>query len=109
MSELMEVVGLRMKAARESKRMSQKELAVMTGTYISNLSCYEKGKRTPSLELFVAIARVLGVSTNYLLGYEDEEGLLLDEGLRQTIHDLQALNPRDRKILSEIIRLYGCQ
>ena len=58
--------------------MSLKELADLTGVYISNLSCYENGKRTPSLELFVELARVLGVSTNYLLGGEDEEGLLLD-------------------------------
>ena len=107
MSELMEVIGQRMKAVRESRGMSLKELADLTGAYISNLSCYENGKRTPSLELFVELARVLGVSANHLLGGEDEEGLLLDEGLRQTILNLQALNPRDRTIVTEIIRLYG--
>ena len=107
MSELMEIVGQRMKSVRESRGMSLKDLADMSGAYISNLSCYEKGKRTPSLEMFVEIARLLGVSANYLLGGDDEEGLLLDEGLRKTILNLQSLNPRDRNIISEMIRLFS--
>ena len=103
----MEEVGQRIKSAREQRGMSLKNLAERAGAHLSNLSCYENGKRTPALDLFIKIAQVLGVSTDYLLGGEDEGGLLLNDELRETIVKLQALNPRDRMIVAEIIRLCG--
>lgn len=96
--------GSRVRDAREKRGLTLKELAERTGAHDSNLSCYEKGKRIPSLELFVRIATVLGVSFDYLLGSVEEEGVLFDEEVRSIVRDLQALNPRDREVVSGLIR-----
>lgn len=98
-------LGKRLREARERRDLSLKELAERTGAHVSNLSCYETGKRIPSLELFVRIATVLGVSADYLLGSVEEEGVLFDEEVRSIVMDLQALNPRDREAVSGLIRL----
>lgn len=102
---VMTCLGTRLRAARDSRGLSLKELAERTGAHMSNLSCYETGKRIPSLELFVKIATVLGVSADYLLGSVDEEGVLFDEEVRSIVRDLQALNPRDREAVSGLIKL----
>ena len=103
MTDLMSQVGPRLRLARERRGLSQKEVAEQTGAYISNLSCYESGKRTPPLELFVAIARVLGVSTDYLLGLGEEYSA--ERELREIVANLQQLPPRDRQLLAGVIRL----
>jgi transcriptional regulator with XRE-family HTH domain len=96
--------GSRLREARESRGLSLKELAERTEAHVSNMSCYETGKRIPSLELFVRIATVLGVSADYLLGSIEEEGVLFDEEVRSIMRDLQALSPRDREAVSGLIR-----
>jgi len=103
MSDLMSHVGPRLRLARERRGLSQKEVAEQAGAFISNLSCYEKGKRAPSLELFVAIARVLGVSTDYLLGSLEEYSA--EEEIREIVNNLQQLPPQDRQLLAAVIRL----
>jgi len=97
--------GQRLREIRESRGLSLKELAERTEAHVSNLSCYETGKRIPSLELFIRIATVLGVTADYLLGSVDEEGVLFDEEVRSIVRDLQALNPRDREAVSGLIRM----
>ena len=105
MLEIMECLGKRMREARERRGLSLKELAERTGAHISNLSCYETGKRIPSLELFFKIAMVLGVSADYLLGSVEEEGVLFDKDVRSIMKDLQGLKPRDREAVSGLIKL----
>ena len=104
MLEIMEGFGKRLREARERRGLSLKELAERAGAHVSNLSCYETGKRIPSLELFITIAGVLGVSADYLLGSATEEGMLFSEEVRSIMSDLQTLNPRDREAVSGLIR-----
>ena len=60
-------VGKRIQEMRQSKGMTQSELAQklgMTPKYISNIEC---GGKNPTLETFVAIANALEVDANALL------------------------------------------
>jgi len=106
MADLMEIIGKRLKLARENRGMSLRELAEAAGGYVPNMSSYEKGRRLPSLELFIRMACTLGVSVDFLLGGDNEEGVLLDEELRESLKKILSLAPRDRKMVLEIIDVF---
>lgn len=61
-----------LKKARESARISQKEIADRIGIAASTYSLYESGKRTPSTPVMQRIAEYLGISTDTLLGIEEK-------------------------------------
>lgn len=50
-------IGNRIRKLRESKGLSQKELAEKLGTSASSITMYECGKRIPRDELKITIAR----------------------------------------------------
>lgn len=58
----------RLRAARESRRLSQGALAERTGLQPSAVSHFETGTRKPSFENLRRLADALRVSTDYLLG-----------------------------------------
>ena len=57
---------------RNEKRWSQSKLAEKLGLSASHVANYEIGRRLPSLQILIDMARILGVSTDYLLGVENE-------------------------------------
>lgn len=59
---------------RVSLNMSQKELAERLGVTPTRFNYWEKGKREPDVHYIKALARELGVSGDYLLETESEEG-----------------------------------
>lgn len=63
--------GERLRTLRKEKGLSQQELANMIGASKSLISCYESGKRTPSLENVIAFMEIFGVSSDYLLGSDN--------------------------------------
>lgn len=64
---------MRIKEARLSKNLRQKELASIIGVAANTLSQYESGKREPDFATFQKIADALMVSTDYLLGRADQK------------------------------------
>lgn len=69
-----EIVGVpelagRLKAFREAANLSQQELAVAAGLSISIVSHLEQGRKTdPRISTLLALARVLAVPLQELLG-----------------------------------------
>uniref|UniRef100_UPI00405722F0 helix-turn-helix domain-containing protein n=1 Tax=Acetatifactor sp. TaxID=1872090 RepID=UPI00405722F0 len=63
-------LGERLYERRMLKKLSQKEVANIINVSASVVSNYEKGERTPSLEILMALARLYQCSTDYLLGFE---------------------------------------
>ena len=51
---------------RNEKRWSQSKLAEKLGLSASQVANYEMGRRLPSLQILIDMARILGVSTDYL-------------------------------------------
>ena len=105
MSDSLAELGNRLRKARESRGMTLRELAAATDGYIANLSSYEKGRRVPPLELFTNIARTLGVSADYLLGGTEEESLLIDDEVKESVRALVSLTPKSRALIAEIINV----
>jgi transcriptional regulator with XRE-family HTH domain len=63
-------LGQRLREARLKRGWSQWQLALRSGIAPTLLSQYERGVITPSTESVKKLARVLGVSADYLLGLE---------------------------------------
>ena len=61
------MLGARIAALRRGAGLSQAELAGQLQISASAMGMYEQGRREPSAQMLVALARVLGVSTDYLL------------------------------------------
>ncbi len=64
--------GERVAFWRKKKRMTQEELAFKVNLTKAAISNYENGHSTPSNETLVAIADVLDLDTDYLLGRTDK-------------------------------------
>lgn len=61
-----------LKAARERRNMSQKEVADSIGVAKSTYSLYESGNREPNVQTIKKIADILNVSADDLLGLNNE-------------------------------------
>lgn len=61
------MLGIRIALLRLQKGLSQAELGRQLGVSASAVGMYEQGRREPSLDLVVHLARVFGVTTDYLL------------------------------------------
>ena len=64
--------NLKLKSARAARDMSQKELAEAAGVTRQTINAIESGDYNPSIQLCVAICRILGKTLNDLF-WEDEE------------------------------------
>ena len=81
------MLGARIAALRRSAGWNQAELARRLQISPSAVGMYEQGRREPSADLLVAMARVLGVSVDYLLTGSpgEEESATLEAVLRDRI------------------------
>ena len=61
-------LGKRLRDLRLSKGLTQLQLGELVNVTRVSISCYENNKRTPNLETFLDLTRVLDVSADYLLG-----------------------------------------
>ena len=61
------MMGPRIAALRRERGLSQAELAAAIRVSPSALGMYEQGRREPSADTMVALARALDVSTDFLL------------------------------------------
>jgi len=63
--------GDRLKRLRIDMNLNQQSLADMIGVSKSLISCYENGKRNPSLENIISFMEIFGVTSDYLLGTDN--------------------------------------
>lgn len=84
----MERIGNRITKARKKLNLNQKELADKCGITEATLSRYENGLREPKSEIVVKMADVLNVTTDYLLGRNDNQQM--EKGL-----PIEFKNPSD--------------
>ncbi len=61
----------RLKELRNSKNISQMQLAVKTGLSQSAIAKWELGKTEPSASAIIVLAHFFNETTDYLLGLED--------------------------------------
>lgn len=86
-----------LKNLRAEKGLSQAQLAKRLGLSASIVAHYELGSRFPSLETLTDISRVMGVTTDFLLGLDDK---------RECWLDVSGLLPNEIKILEDLVESY---
>ena len=77
------MLNQRIREVRQTRGMSQVELAGLLGVTKQSVSNWENDNIQPSIEMLVKLAQTLAVSTDYLLGLDG----------RQTL-DVSGLSPR---------------
>ena len=102
--------GDRLKAARKSVGMTQKELAERCGIYEPNLSAYESGKAKPKIDNLIKISSTIGMNFCY-----DKDGELYfyplknDKKTEMTANEYQRLAARtiNRDLETEELLLHS--
>lgn len=70
--------GYRLRELRESKNMTQAQVARRLNLSKTTISGYENNIKTPSLDVLVKLSILYGVSADYILGLENRKLLLID-------------------------------
>lgn len=83
--------GNRLKQIREEKGLKREGVASKIGTSSAIIGRYERGERTPSIDIAKNIAEALEVSLDYLVG--DTSVLLKDKKMLYRLEVLQKVNP----------------
>ena len=86
-------IGDVIRTCRKKKGMTQEEMAACLGVTAPAVNKWEKGSTLPDVALLAPIARLLGITTDELLSFQDE---LTDEEINQYLVTLQKdLESRD--------------
>lgn len=92
--ELFPLAG-KIKQLREKSEMTQAELARELGLTRSSINAWEMGLSVPSTPFIVELAKLFGVSTDYLLGLDTTATLKVD-----------GLSERKVSILTELVACF---
>ena len=88
------MLGARIAALRREAGLSQAQLALRLGISPSAMGMYEQGRREPSMETVVAMAKVFRVTTDYLLTGQPAEQE--QEALQEML--LSRISSADRRL-----------
>ena len=98
-------LGDKIKIVRQQKKMSQNELAELSGVMQKNISRYEQDTSVPSATALKKIADALGVTADYLLGENEEEVLIQDKELLQKFKIIQSMNGDTKTVVTTFLDL----
>lgn len=93
----------RLRSVRERRGLSQSELAAKSGLQPSAISHFETGRRAPSFENLRALADALSVSTDYLLGRQ-EEPTTAGPVAEKMFRHLSRMSDADQALLEEFAK-----
>lgn len=65
------LLGPKLRAARKAKGLRQEDMANMIGVTRSNYTKYETDCASPPYDVLSTICRILEISPNYLLDYDE--------------------------------------
>ena len=71
--------GLRLKELRKKKKLSQSQVSARLNITKSSISAYENNIITPSNDIIVKLALLYGVTTDYLLGLDNNESIVISD------------------------------
>lgn len=97
-------VGMRIKAAREAKNLTQENLAAIVDLSPTHISVIERGMKTVRLDKFIAIANALDVSADFLL--VDVVTRSTESQVNELSESIHKLPADEQKRLMKAIRSY---
>ena len=90
----------RLNEIRTEKKLTREKLGKLIGTSGAIIGMYERGERTPSVDVARRIANTLEVSLDFLVGNTD---LRLDTEVLEKIQEIQQLPQDDRSHLFYLV------
>ena len=100
--DVKDTIGTRIRQVRIAFNMKQKDFAKEFNMFQSNLSDVEGGRRPPSLELLVSLAK-LGVDMKWLLlGNADTSSMMTDQRPINTMSLLELKRVQIQQMLVEL-------
>ena len=94
----------RLRAAREKRGLSQRELAARCGLGVNQINRYENGTNVPSVSVLMTLAHELNASFDYLLGVKDETHGVL-EPAEMDVNEREVMDTFHREGWLGLIRL----
>ena len=94
----------RIKQMMAEKKMSQADLARVSGIRASSLSDYLTGKYQPKQDKIDQIAAAYGISSSWLRGYTDTPALTTDES--ELILQFRQLSPTNQEHFRRLLAEY---
>jgi transcriptional regulator with XRE-family HTH domain len=85
--------GERLRTIREKRGLTQRELGALCGLGDKQIWRYENGQSAPNTEALIQLARILGITSDYLLGLVEQP----DEHLTE-----ETLSPMERKLIMAV-------
>jgi transcriptional regulator with XRE-family HTH domain len=101
-------LGKRIRQLRLQRGWSQQELAEKVGIGQKQVSAYERDANTPSGEIFIALARALDVSLDYLAQLAEEDAsqvAVADRELLEKVQHVDKLSEEDRALVKGVMDL----
>ena len=97
----------RLKYLRQENNISQKQLADLFNISQQAVASWENGKNTPNPDAIVKLANYFDVSTDYLLGRNENDTMLkLSDNEQSLISEYRKLDSKKKTIaLAEIYKL----
>lgn len=94
--------GERLKELRNNKKLTQSELAHLTGLHYTQIGRYEKSKTMPSSDILKKLADVLSVSIDYLIEGSAEESAkshIHDRDLLKQFKEIESLDDKEKEVV----------
>ncbi|WP_411675785.1 helix-turn-helix domain-containing protein [Caproicibacter sp.] len=98
--------GYRLRELRESKNLTQTQVAKRLNLSKTTISGYENNIKTPSLEVLVKLSILYGASADYILGLENRKLIQIDgltmsqeEILKVLLKEFKSLNKKSTIIM----------
>lgn len=93
--------GERLRGLRAEKGLTQEETSEMLNISLRYYQMLERGEKTGSVDILIAISRILGCSLDYLL-----TGKLGEAAAGPIAAKLNALSPRQRQYAGKMLELW---
>lgn len=97
-----QLIGLRIKTMRQSRKMTQADLARAINQSQSSITMYECGRREPDFETLEALADVFNVSLPSIVG--DENGYEMDPQIRIVSGYMENMTEEQKQQIVAIVR-----
>lgn len=96
-------IGKNMRKYRLAKKFRQEDLAEKAELSVNYVGALERGEKIPSLEAFIRIANVLGVSADMLLLDVIDTGYVIKNSM--IAEKMKNLSAKDRSRINDVINV----
>lgn len=93
--------GERLKTARQSKKMTQKELALKIGAKHNSISDWENNKNKPDPDTIELLCGILEISPNYLIG--SKSGMVFSPTEIDILKDYRSLDSHGKEMVDFVL------